>query len=291
MPHQIYLLIILIYAGYHIGRLIFFYLKSAQAIQNAPAFKIRYASQEYVKLLGTIEACGDLVTAPLTGTSCCWYQYIIERRRGYRWSPILIKNSDQSFLLSEEGCECLIVPPYNTITDGGKIKRQVSKTIPENLLPKQLLATSMFSQRGLFGWRTKYRITETCFFPGDTVYALGLFRIISLSDDKPFGAVDQNSLVGAQPSSAASKVKSANKLSALKTTMLEKVWTKIQDYKKSRGITSQLVNLLIAPDMPLQPYVLSSRPLNLLAKRYRLLAFFWTLVILFSGVFYVQCLS
>ena len=58
-------------------------LKKARIIEDVPTSKIRSAHQGYVELTGVSRSQDhNLLSAPLTGTRCLWFDYRIERYKG-----------------------------------------------------------------------------------------------------------------------------------------------------------------------------------------------------------------
>ncbi len=65
-------------AGFYFA---FRFLRRARIIRDTPTSKIRSAAQGYLELEGRGELMeGEPIVAPLTGQTCTWYRYKVEKR-------------------------------------------------------------------------------------------------------------------------------------------------------------------------------------------------------------------
>ena len=150
----------------------FTFLYRKRIIQDTPTSRIRSAAQGYVELVGEGRVPeGESITAPLTGTTCLWYEYKIEkrvyRRKRFEWDTIEDGISDSMFLLQDETDEVLIDP------DGAKVTARHSNT---------WYGTSRYPEKGTPTIRKfklvigTYRYSEKRLHPGEPLYAIGLFN-------------------------------------------------------------------------------------------------------------------
>jgi len=149
----------------------FLFLIRKRIIEDTPTSKVRSAAQGYVELEGRCELMdGPPIYAPLTGTSCAWYQYCIQERRSggkrSRWVTIESGRSDDLFLLAEETGRCVIDP------DGARVTAAVVQTWYGSSRDSKPLATG----RRWFGLGGRYKFREARLQPGDPLYAIGLFE-------------------------------------------------------------------------------------------------------------------
>ena len=164
-------------------------LKRARIIEDTPTSRIRSAHQGYVELMGEAAAMsGEPILSPLTKTACCWYRYKIERKGDKGWRHVQSGKSDGLFLLRDETGECIVDPEGAEVSPKEKNLWYGSSTFP-NMGPAES-ASSSVGMHGILGLKVSfsglggdYRYTEETIYPGDSLYAIGLF--------KSFGEVDR----------------------------------------------------------------------------------------------------
>lgn len=171
-------LLILLSAGGFAGGL--YYFLRMRVLENVPTSKIRSAAQGYLELSGQGDLLeGPAIIAPLTGTTCTWYSYLIQERRrsgrNDRWTTIEKGTSDELFLLVDETGKCVIDP------DGADIIGPHSNT---------WYGTTAWPSRGhksanSFLSAGRYRYTEKRMHPGDPLYAIGLYRTVGGANTEP----------------------------------------------------------------------------------------------------------
>ncbi|MBK8576134.1 MAG: hypothetical protein IPN90_10845 [Elusimicrobia bacterium] len=127
-----------------------------------------------MELAGIAEAVsGKTQVCPLTGTSCLWYFFKIERyeRRGKnsRWVTISSGRSTDVFGLRDNTGLALVVPFNAEVTP-----RRHQQWRGETLSP-----TEGPSERGFFSGFGSYRYTQDLILPDDPVYVLGWFETLS----------------------------------------------------------------------------------------------------------------
>ena len=164
----------------------------ARVIEDTPTAKIRSAPQGYVELAGRADLMdGEPVLAPLTGLTCCWYRFKVERR-GHRnsWNRVEGGASDKLFLLRDETGDCIVDPEGAEVTPGERnvwygrnrhpgnrptgASRSVNGSFTERWGLGDLLHVSVV--------RGCYRYTEERIRIGDPLYAIGQFKTLGELD-------------------------------------------------------------------------------------------------------------
>ncbi|HEY1725171.1 MAG TPA: GIDE domain-containing protein [Steroidobacteraceae bacterium] len=90
--------------------------REQRLIEDTPQARVRSAPQGYVKLSGHARSAdGKPLHAPLTGRSCVWWTYRVERRErdglfANSWSCTDSDTSERPFLLADEDQYCLVDP-------------------------------------------------------------------------------------------------------------------------------------------------------------------------------------
>lgn len=106
-------------AGAGAGLLAFWFgfrhLARARFIEDLPTSQIRSAAQGYVEFAGRVRwMSGPEIVSPLSGQPCVWWRYKVEERRGSgrnrHWTTIDSGESDDLFLLGDQGGECIVDP-------------------------------------------------------------------------------------------------------------------------------------------------------------------------------------
>lgn len=156
-----------------------------RVIEDTPTSKIRSAAQGYLELVGHGQLMdGQPIVSPLTGKTCTWYEYKVEERRqtGKRneWKTIRREVSDELFLLKDETGLCIIDPEGAHVTVANKdvwYGAQVSpigSTTPIRKSGKLQNFRVGFTGLG----NQRYRYTEKLMHPGETLYAIGLYKTV-----------------------------------------------------------------------------------------------------------------
>ncbi|WP_177418398.1 GIDE domain-containing protein [endosymbiont of Lamellibrachia barhami] len=165
-------------------------LAHARTIEDTPTSRIRSAHQGYVELNGEAAAMkGEPIITPLTHSPCCWFRFKIERRGEKGWRTVRQGGSEGLFLLKDESGECIVDPDGAAVTPSEK-----SVWYGSNSLPQTGPATGGLdfnSSTTLFGLNLNirsyrsgghYRYTEETIYPGDPLYAIGLFKSFGEAD-------------------------------------------------------------------------------------------------------------
>jgi hypothetical protein len=163
-------------------------LARARIIEDTPTSRIRSAHQGYVELEGEAAVMrGEPILSPLTHTPCCWFRYKIERQRDKGWDTVRSGASDGLFLIKDNTGACIIDPEGAEISGRqkniwyGNSANPTVKPQSNNPASGRLaflgLGTSFNIQLG-----GRYRYTEEAIYPGDRLYAIGLFTSFGESD-------------------------------------------------------------------------------------------------------------
>ena len=148
--------------------------RKARAIEDTPTAKVASAPQGEVELSGTAVAVTPKNSVcPMTGTSCLWYFFKIERyeRQGKnsRWVTISEGRSTDVFGLRDNTGTALIAPFNAEVTP--RLHRQWRGSSPT--------PTADSDAGGFFSGFGSYRYTEDLIVPDDNVYVLGWFETLS----------------------------------------------------------------------------------------------------------------
>lgn len=166
----------------------FRWLTRARLIENAPTAKIRSAQQGYVELVGNARVmAGAPISAPLTGTACCWYRFKIEKRGDKNWRTIESDTSDEIFVLEDETDHCLLDPEGAEVTPSDRSVWYGNERYPTNRQPnkQQVGRTPLFKLLGLLNTELgsgRYRYTEERIYHGDRLYTIGQFKSLDELD-------------------------------------------------------------------------------------------------------------
>lgn len=161
-------------AGF-LGAFYFFYRK--RIMEDTPTSKIRSAAQGYVELHGIGELMeGPPIIAPLTRTTCTWYEYEIEEHRrsgkNSKWVSIDSGKSTELFLLVDDTGKCVVDPDGANVTTSTRDVWYGHNRRPSSGPPA---GRNRFPRFVITG---KYRYTEKRLHPGETLYAIGLFKTV-----------------------------------------------------------------------------------------------------------------
>jgi hypothetical protein len=168
------ILLVLAATGSFFGAFYFFYRK--RIIEDIPTSKIRSAAQGYIELSGRGELMeGQPITAPLTGTTCTWYTYKVEEHRSSgkhsHWVTLEQGDSDELFLLIDDTGRCVIDPEGAHVTPSANECWYGSTRRPGN--------SPLSRKRSRFSFGTgRYRYTEKRMYPGELLYAIGLYKTV-----------------------------------------------------------------------------------------------------------------
>lgn len=156
-------------------------LGRARIIEDTPTSRIRSAHQGYVELNGEAAAMrGEPILSPLTKTPCCWFRYKIERKGDKGWRQVKSGKSDGLFLLRDDTGECIIDPDGAEVSPREKNVWYGSSSFPSSTPRTSAGNSGMDGILGLnvsfSGFGGNYRYTEESIYPGEPLYAIGLFK-------------------------------------------------------------------------------------------------------------------
>jgi hypothetical protein len=166
---------ILFFAGFSIVSFIQLWrnLRRARAIEDTPTAKVASAPQGAVELAGqAVPVEKKTAVCPLTGASCLWYFFKVERyeNRGKSSSWVTISSGRCSdvFGLEDRTGMALVAPFGAEVTPHHTRQWRGSSPMP---------AAGPDSGEFFSGFGS-YRYTEELILPGDFVYVLGWFETI-----------------------------------------------------------------------------------------------------------------
>ena len=146
----------------------------ARLIDDTPRSRVRSAAQGYVELGGRAHLAPKVVNcSPLTGRSCVWWLYRIERsnlgNRGNRWEVVDRGVSTEIFMIEDETGSCLVNPQNADV-------RPAETTV---WYGAEAWPTGGFAagRTALFGNRD-YRYTEHRIVEAEFVNVIGDFRTV-----------------------------------------------------------------------------------------------------------------
>lgn len=148
--------------------------RKARSIEDTPTAKVASAAQGEVELSGTaVGVQGKNQVCPMTGASCLWYFFKVERyeRAGKhsQWVTISSGQSSDVFGLRDETGMAIIAPMLAEVTSRWHREWRGSSMRPADREEKG----------GFLSGLGSYRYTEDLILPGDPVYVLGWFETLS----------------------------------------------------------------------------------------------------------------
>lgn len=256
---------------------IFRFIHRARIIEDTPTSRIRSAPQGYVELIGQGELMeGPPIIAPLTGTTCTWYRFKVERRerttdsRGRsttRWRTVRSGVSDELFLLRDETGTCVIDPEGAEVTPSTRDVWYGDSASWGGGMPRR---TGRFG--GLAGGR--YRYTEERMHAGDPLYAIGLFQSVGGASEAPNTAAEVRDLLRAwkqDPQSLAARFDSNGDGTVDVVEWESARQAALAEVRQShrQQAVQPVQHLLGKPTDSRRPFLLSVLPQEQMARRYR----------------------
>lgn len=260
----------------------------ARLIADTPTARVRSAPQGYVELIGRGRLLpGPPVLAPLTGLTCTWFHYRIERRQGSGrdrgWKVVEQGTSDALFRLQDDSGECIIDPEGAQVicvhTDRwhGSGPRPVGGPRTGGVLPGM----------------GSYRYTERRLHPDEDLYAIGYFRTRSHDD-----GVDLASEVAG---TLRAWKQDAERMAQLDTDgdgrISEAEWQAARQAAENKALVHRaeraslpVVHLMSRGPAARRPFILSALPEHLLISRHRRHALLGLAAFLGPGTFGVWLL-
>lgn len=254
--------------------LIFYYLKRARLIEDTPTSKIRSAAQGYVELIGAVSTgeAGEQ-KAPLSGTSCVWYDYKVERHsrgKNSHWYTVDEGTSELWFQIDDRTGVCVIDPR------GAEVISEHKRIWHGNTeRPNQQANSGSQFLRVLGGHR--YRYTERFIYIHDVIYALGNFQSIGGGRNIPSNHSITGDVILEWKRNYDWILQNFDKDGNGEIDMKE--WDKVreaasQEAEKRRTdlSTAPTVHLLAKTPSQRRPFIISNRSQKSLAKRFRIYA-------------------
>lgn len=155
----------------------FMRLRRKRLIENIPTSTVRSLAMGLVELSGRAQFKGDPLTSPLTGNSCVYYQYRIERYRRSRKSgswvtiargdsvavPFYLQDDTGRVLIDPRGAEIILPVDFLFETGWGDM-------VPANLTA--FMQKHGIHYAGFFG-SPRLRFREWFIRPDENIYAIG----------------------------------------------------------------------------------------------------------------------
>ena len=254
---------VLAVAGFYFA---FAFFKRARIIEDTPTSKIRSAAQGYVELVGvgnTLE--GPAIVAPLTKTPCTWYRYKVEKLGDKNDHVVDSGTSEDLFVLIGETGRCVIDPE-------GAIVTPTVKRVWYGPHSGETGSNSSFG-----GLSRRYRFTEERIHPGDSLYAIGLFRSIGGESESHNAREEVRSLLAKWKLDQDKLLKHFDRnkdglIDAQEWENVRKVASHLvrKNYLKRR--VSPVTHILSKPEHANHPFLISTKPQHILTRHYKLYA-------------------
>jgi hypothetical protein len=251
-------------AGFYFG---FRSLRRARIVEDIPTARIRSAHQGYVELEGVAELmAGEPIRAPLSGTVCCWWRYQIHAKdSGGDWVMKEQKSSEELFLLRDQTGRCIIDPEGAEVTPKESDTWYGSSKSPP---AKRNRSGNSFS--------SNYRYTEEYLFPEERLYAIGQFRSLDDHDhQRARGEISRELLREWKQRPEVMKSFDRNGDGTVDPREWEQARRSAaaqaaREYREEQE--RQIPHILGKPSDRRHPFLLSPKPQDKLAWRYRLFA-------------------
>jgi len=152
----------------------FIFLQRVRVIEDTPTAKIRSAAQGYGELSGMAQLMdGAPIVAPLTGKTCAWFRYKVEKMGDKHTHVVDSGSSDELFLLVGRTGRCVIDPEGATVITRHK----------EVWFDYSYPSRKRGGRSGLLGQMlgrvgSRYRYTEERLRAGEPLYAIGMFKSV-----------------------------------------------------------------------------------------------------------------
>lgn len=152
----------------------FVFLRRLRVIEDTPTAKIRSAAQGYGELSGMAQLLdGAPIRGPLTGKTCAWYRYKVEKLGDKHSRVVDSGSSDELFLLQGRTGRCVIDP------EGAIVVTRHKEVWFDSRYPSRKRGGHsglLWQLAGRVG--SRYRYTEERLRPGEPLYAIGMFRSV-----------------------------------------------------------------------------------------------------------------
>jgi hypothetical protein len=225
---------------------------------------------------------GEPISAPLTGTECCWYRYKIEKRGDKNWRTVESDTSDETFLLEDETDHCLLDPEGAEVTPSDRSVWYGNERYPMNRQPnKQRVArTPLLKLVGLLNTKIgggRYRYTEERIYAGDQLYAIGLFKSLDELDHRQHKAELMRELLRAWKQDRTTllsrfDLNGDGQIDTREWALARKAAETQARMTHTEQQNNQIHHRLGSPETIRYPFLLSTLPEFELVRRYRLKA-------------------
>ena len=152
----------------------FIFLQRVRVIEDTPTAKIRSAAQGYGELSGMAQLMdGAPIISPLTGKTCAWYRYKVEKLGDKHTHVVDSGESDELFLLVGRTGRCVIDP------EGATVVTRYKEVWFDHSYPSHKRG----GRSGLLGQLmgragSRYRYTEERLRASEPLYAIGMFKSV-----------------------------------------------------------------------------------------------------------------
>ena len=246
--------------------------KRARLIEDVPTSTIRSAAQGHVELIGNAEYLPDgKIVSPLSGRSCVWYQYKVEKRErdssGKResWKTIEKITSEHLFVLQDDTGHCVIDPDYAEVTTYEKQTWHGNSRVPGFAPTKSGLLDSL---------NADYRYTESWIEPAEMLYAIGHFQTEGTGEELPSLKDEMRALLNKWKQHPDIYLRAFDKNGDGKIDQEE--WAEVQkaaarevEKERMQGAALPAVHVMHNPPQKHNIYILSSLSDEELVKKYR----------------------
>jgi len=255
----------------------FRFLRRARIIADTPTARIRSAAQGYLELEGTGELMeGEPIIAPLTGRTCTWYRYKVEKkevrhtngRRHESWRTVTKGVSDNLFMLVDNTGQCVIDPEGAEVTPSSRDTWYGHSSRPQSGPARG--GTNLLAMGN-------YRYTEERMHPADPLYAIGLFKTVGGAGDLGDTREEMNALLRTWKQDKGGLLRrfdadgdgsiDVQEWEAARKAARGEITTARSERAARAG-----TNLMIRPADRRRPYLLSVLPQESLVRRFRLFA-------------------
>lgn len=252
---------------------VFVYLRRVRVIEDTPTAKIRSAAQGYGELSGLAQLMdGAPIVAPLTGKTCVWYRYKVEKMGDKHTHVVDSGSSNELFLLLGRTGRCVIDP------EGATVITRHKEVWFEHSYPSRKRG----GHSGLLGQLlgrvdSRYRYTEERLRVGEPLYAIGMFKSVGGGAESFNTEEEVRALLRAWKRDKARLLKDFDANGDGDIDLQEWEAVRKAAYRQVRQEQSQRsvappTHVMTRPEHGSRPYLLSALSEDELVKRFRLFA-------------------
>ncbi len=259
-------------------------------IEDTPTAKIRSASQGYVELVGHGHLIEEQpITSPLSGDTCLWYEYQVEKQEINLmnllirdvWRTVRREASDSLFLIKDETGQCIIDP------EGASVTVKDDYVWYGSAMPSHRSPVARKISEGS-NFNNQYRYTERLLYPGDRLYAIGLYETIGGAGTTLDVNADVRDLLREWKKDTETLMKRFDTNKDGKLSMQE--WQKVreaayQEAKKKYGERKKMppINRIGKTNDSRRPFILSAVEQNTLTRELHLHSMLWLILFCLCG--------